>query len=319
MVCRRTSSSPARAAVPRARARALSGGRLVQGGSIRTADGKLDHAEFMADAVAFFGKLDLNSDGVLDPYEIQVYEHRVAPEVLGYRVNVDRAQSAAAVARPDGPRASGEQVTNLRIRRRPRGWTTPASAPRRLASSPRRSPSSPPTSTCAAAWRSRTSSSSPSATSPSWTRSTRATSCWPSCPRPRRRSRLSGWAAGAPDRPLAARRRKPPPPCVQHGAKPACALIRAHRIVGNLEPMNHLQRAAVGIAATAAVLSVGFAASGRRLRLPGGQGQPTVEQRQAWKLQRRGDGAEARGAAAAPSGPAARLPGLPGRDDAAAA
>ncbi len=51
-------------------------------------DGKLDRAEFMADAVAFFGKLDLNGDGVLDPYEIQVYEHRVAPEVLGYRVNV---------------------------------------------------------------------------------------------------------------------------------------------------------------------------------------------------------------------------------------
>ena len=51
-------------------------------------DGKLDHAEFMADAVAFFGKLDLNGDGVLDPYEIQVYEHRVAPEVLGYRVSV---------------------------------------------------------------------------------------------------------------------------------------------------------------------------------------------------------------------------------------
>jgi hypothetical protein len=51
--------------------------------------------------------------------------------------------------------------------------------------------------------------------------------------------------------------------------------------------MNHLQRAAVGIAATAAVLSVGFAAYSQEAAPPGPQGQPTVEQRQAWKLQRR--------------------------------
>ncbi len=51
-------------------------------------DGKLDHAEFIADAEAFFKKLDLNGDGVLSPFEIQVYEYKVAPEVLGYRVKV---------------------------------------------------------------------------------------------------------------------------------------------------------------------------------------------------------------------------------------
>lgn len=55
-------------------------------------DGKLDHAEFMADAEAFFKVLDLNGDGVLDGYEIQVYEHRVAPEILGVRVDVGLLQ-----------------------------------------------------------------------------------------------------------------------------------------------------------------------------------------------------------------------------------
>jgi hypothetical protein len=52
----------------------------------KNGDGKLDHAEFMADADAFFTVLDLNGDGVLDGYEVQVYERRVAPEILGFRV-----------------------------------------------------------------------------------------------------------------------------------------------------------------------------------------------------------------------------------------
>jgi hypothetical protein len=55
-------------------------------------DGKLDHAEFMADTEAFFKVLDINGDGVLDGYEIAIYEHRVAPEILGYRVDVGALQ-----------------------------------------------------------------------------------------------------------------------------------------------------------------------------------------------------------------------------------
>ncbi len=54
----------------------------------KNGDGKLDHAEFMADTEAFFKALDLNGDGVLDSYEVAIYEHRVAPEILGYRVDV---------------------------------------------------------------------------------------------------------------------------------------------------------------------------------------------------------------------------------------
>ncbi len=46
-------------------------------------DGKLDRAEFVADAAAFFKVLDLNGDGVLNHYEVAVYERRIAPEILG--------------------------------------------------------------------------------------------------------------------------------------------------------------------------------------------------------------------------------------------
>ncbi len=52
----------------------------------KNADGKLDHAEFVADADAFFKVLDLQNQGVLDRYDIQIYEYRIAPEVVvGFR------------------------------------------------------------------------------------------------------------------------------------------------------------------------------------------------------------------------------------------
>jgi len=54
----------------------------------RNGDGKLDHAEFVADAAAFFQILDLNADGVIDRYETGVYETKIAPEVLGGHVQV---------------------------------------------------------------------------------------------------------------------------------------------------------------------------------------------------------------------------------------
>ena len=57
-------------------------------GANKAGDGKLTHAEFIADAAAFFTELDMNKDDQLDPYEISLYEHRVAPEILGFRVNL---------------------------------------------------------------------------------------------------------------------------------------------------------------------------------------------------------------------------------------
>jgi len=49
-------------------------------------DGKIDHAEFMADCLAFFKILDRNGDTVISPQEVTFYEQRIAPEVLGMRV-----------------------------------------------------------------------------------------------------------------------------------------------------------------------------------------------------------------------------------------
>ena len=45
-------------------------------------DGKLTRTEFKADFERFFQTLDGNHDGVLDSFEIQDYEHNVAPEIL---------------------------------------------------------------------------------------------------------------------------------------------------------------------------------------------------------------------------------------------
>ena len=50
----------------------------------KNGDGKIDHAEFLADAAAFFKILDRGNKGVIDTYDVAVYEHRVAPEILGF-------------------------------------------------------------------------------------------------------------------------------------------------------------------------------------------------------------------------------------------
>jgi hypothetical protein len=49
-------------------------------------DGKLDRAEFVADAAAFFKKLDSNGDGALSRYDVALYEHNICPEIIGRRV-----------------------------------------------------------------------------------------------------------------------------------------------------------------------------------------------------------------------------------------
>lgn len=52
----------------------------------KNGDGKLDHAEFIADAAAFFIELDADKDGVISRHEVTIYEQRIAPEILGGRV-----------------------------------------------------------------------------------------------------------------------------------------------------------------------------------------------------------------------------------------
>jgi len=44
-------------------------------------DGKVDRAEFRADAEQFFKRLDASGDGVIDGFEIAAYEKTVAPEL----------------------------------------------------------------------------------------------------------------------------------------------------------------------------------------------------------------------------------------------
>ncbi|MFI4933014.1 MAG: hypothetical protein ACHP7N_00180 [Caulobacterales bacterium] len=85
----------------------------------KNGDGKLGHAEFMADALAFFSALDVNGQGLLDPYDISNYEHQIAPEILGFRKTsaygaIERNEAGLWLAQyrgeytPDGPGSPGQ-------------------------------------------------------------------------------------------------------------------------------------------------------------------------------------------------------------------
>ena len=45
-------------------------------------DGYLERSEFRAEAAAFFKDLDVDHDGVIEPDEVDIYEQRIAPEIL---------------------------------------------------------------------------------------------------------------------------------------------------------------------------------------------------------------------------------------------
>jgi len=71
-------------------------------------DGKLDHAEFLADADAFFKRLDINGDGALSPYEVRLYEKTMVPEILGGTVTVGQNGGARLwLAQYGGPGGGG--------------------------------------------------------------------------------------------------------------------------------------------------------------------------------------------------------------------
>ena len=78
-------------------------------------DGKLDHAEFIADAAAFFEVLDLNHDGVLSSYEVAVYEHNVAPEILGFNVPVSDLRGGPRLPGHDGARLWLAQISQPQV------------------------------------------------------------------------------------------------------------------------------------------------------------------------------------------------------------
>jgi hypothetical protein len=63
-------------------------------GADKDGDGKLDLAEFKADAERFFHVLDVNKDGVIDHREVFYYEHRIVPEILGQTYGALRGRAA---------------------------------------------------------------------------------------------------------------------------------------------------------------------------------------------------------------------------------
>jgi hypothetical protein len=71
----------------------------------KNGDGRVDRAEFRADAEAFFKFLDQNGDGVIDGFELSYYEHTVVPEILGaYRGGVASDGTAGREHAPGGRR-----------------------------------------------------------------------------------------------------------------------------------------------------------------------------------------------------------------------
>jgi hypothetical protein len=59
----------------------------------RNGDGRIDRAEFRADAEAFFKLLDKNHDGIIDGFEVSDYEQETVPEILGaYRAQTGSAE-----------------------------------------------------------------------------------------------------------------------------------------------------------------------------------------------------------------------------------
>jgi len=87
----------------------------------KAGDGKITRTEFVADFEAFFKVLDRNGDGVIDSYEVAIYEHNVAPEILGFNVTVGdlRGMKAhdgarlwlAQIATPDGGYEAPNEAT----------------------------------------------------------------------------------------------------------------------------------------------------------------------------------------------------------------
>ena len=76
-------------------------------------DGAIGVLEFQADAARFFGTLDVNHDGEIDPQEISRYETEIAPEVQSGIRTVTFGNNANNQRRPrpgEGPFGMGSQA-----------------------------------------------------------------------------------------------------------------------------------------------------------------------------------------------------------------
>lgn len=105
----------------------------------KNADGKLDHAEFVADAAAFFTVLDANGDGVLNHHEVAVYEQRIAPEILGARIRTSAIGARlwlAQLARPGSIDPGGDQSSDDGDKKLPLDESQQGAAPYNLLGEP---------------------------------------------------------------------------------------------------------------------------------------------------------------------------------------
>ncbi len=70
-------------------------------------DGHLTRAEVLADATAFFQVLDADHDGVVDGFEVSLYERQIAPEIVqGFEPSAAAPRDAAGKS-PDGGDSGG--------------------------------------------------------------------------------------------------------------------------------------------------------------------------------------------------------------------
>lgn len=68
-------------------------------------DGKISHDEFVADATAFFNKLDTNHDGYINSPENSAYENNVAPEIQNIDPRIKQPKNYIAQADDSGQNA----------------------------------------------------------------------------------------------------------------------------------------------------------------------------------------------------------------------
>lgn len=68
-------------------------------------DGRISREEFRRDFEAFFRTLDANHDGVIDSFELDDYEQKVAPEILSVleRPGIEAPSATSSTPAGDGP------------------------------------------------------------------------------------------------------------------------------------------------------------------------------------------------------------------------
>jgi hypothetical protein len=71
----------------------------------RDHDGRISREEFRADFEAFFRTVDANHDGVIDSFELDDYEHKIAPEILSV---LERPGVEAPSTQNDGEIGQGQ-------------------------------------------------------------------------------------------------------------------------------------------------------------------------------------------------------------------